>query len=207
MCEGAFFFRCRPRGRVFFLLSLRGGAFFFLLSLRGGALFFLLSLRGPRFFFLLSSRGCVFFFAVVPGARFFFCCRPWGRVFFFCCRPWGARFFFFAVVAGARFFFGCRGGAAFYFLLSLREPGLTHSLASWVRATTTKNTTKSNYSKKKTRVPYRVALNPKLHAHKTGALHASVLTATPAEVSGERRRTQSLSGLEDIQSMKNPALP
>ena len=52
----------------------------------------------------------------------------------------GARFLFLLPLRG-RFFFCCRCGGAFFlcFSLSLREPGFTHSLASWVRATTKNN--------------------------------------------------------------------
>ena len=113
-------FCCRCGGALSFLLSFAG-------SLQGARLFCLLSSRGGAFICLLSLRGRVYFFAVVAGARLLFCCRPGGRIYFF------------AIVAGARSFFCCRGGGGVFLLLSLREPGFAHSLASWVRATTKDN--------------------------------------------------------------------
>ena len=109
-----------------------------------------------RCFFAVVA-GVLFFFAVVAGARFFFCCRPrrafflllssLGARFLFCCRPWG-RVFFLLSLRGRVFFLAVVAGARFFFLLSLREPGLTHSLASWVRATTTKTNIKQLQQKK-----------------------------------------------------------
>ena len=133
------FFLAVVAGARFFFCCRRGGAFSFFCCRCGGAFFFLLSSLGARFFLLSSLGARYFFFAVVAGARFFLAVVA------------GARFFSFAVVAGARFFFAVVAGARF-FLLSLQEPGLTHSLASWVRATTTKTNIKQ-LQPKKTRVP------------------------------------------------------
>ena len=135
---------------------------------------FLLSLQGRVFFFCAVVACFFFFFCRRCGGALFFCCRCGGggggaffcvllslrrRVFFCCCRCGGgggfavvagARVFFFAVVAGARsFLLSLRGRVCF--LLSLREPGFTHSLASWVCAATTKTNIKQ--LQQKTRVP------------------------------------------------------
>ena len=113
-------FCCRCLGAFSFLLSLQGRC-------RGASILFAV-VPGGAFICLLSLRGRVYFFAVVAGARLLFCCRPGGRIYFF------------AIVAGARSFFCCRGGGGGVFLLlSLREPGFTHSLASWVRSNYSKN--------------------------------------------------------------------
>ena len=132
---------------TFVLLSLRGRVTF--CSRPGGRVYFLLSSRGRVYLFLLSSRG----------ARLIFCCRCGGAFIcllsspgapggasIFCRRRGGA--FFFAVVPGDTFIFCCRRGGV-DFLLSLRESGFTHSLASWVRATTTKNNIKQLQQKHK----------------------------------------------------------
>ena len=108
-------------------------------------LFVAVVFRGTLF---CCRRGCVFF-AVVPGARCFLLSSP-------------RRVMLFAVVSGA-LFFCCRCGGPFSFLLSLRGlvcfccrdrgPGLTPSLASWVRAQTTKTNVKQLQQKEKKRVP------------------------------------------------------
>ena len=117
-------------------------------------LFFLLSLPGHVCFccrcrsdFLLSLRGHVYFLAVVAGARLLSLLSSRGRVVvFFAVVPAGA--FFLLSLRGRFFLLSLRGRFVLLslrgvlFLLSLREPGFTHSLASWVRATTTKNNIK-----------------------------------------------------------------
>ena len=119
-----YFLQSSPGVRLFFVV-VAGACLSFLLSSRGARLIFCYRCGGAFICLLSFSGGGVYLFVVVAGAHFFFAVVP-GDTFIFCCR---------------------RGGVDF--LLSLREPGFTHSLASWVRATTTKNNIKQLQQKHK----------------------------------------------------------